>query len=168
VRRAVSLKQPMRHEPVGCPLGLDLISGLAERQRLRLGEYVGEQHVVMPAQGIKGLSKRDEIAGNEPRSLMDQLIERMLAIGPRLTPINRPGVVIDPHAIEREVLAVALHGELLEIRREALQILLVGQHGDGLSAEEVVVPDAEQAHQNRQVALEWRSTQMLVDLTEAA
>jgi hypothetical protein len=31
----------------------------------------------------------------------------MLAIGPRLAPINRPCVVIDPHAIERDVLAVA-------------------------------------------------------------
>jgi hypothetical protein len=30
-----------------------------------LGEHVGEQHVVMPAQGIKGSSKRDEIAGYE-------------------------------------------------------------------------------------------------------
>src|SRR5262249_44393130 len=168
VRRAVSLKQPMRHEPVGCPFGLDLISGLAERQRLRLGEHVGEQHIVMPVQGIKGLSKRDEIAGYESRSLMDQLIERMLAIGPRLTPINRPGFVIHRNAVDRYVLAIALHGELLEIGWKALEVLLIRQHSDGLSAEEVVVPDAKQAHQNRQVVLEWRRAEMLVHLMEAA
>src|SRR5262249_35926406 len=103
----------MRHEPVGCPFGLDLIGGLAERQRLRLGEHVGQQHVVMPAQGIEGSSKRDEIAGYESRSLMDQLIERMLAIGPRLTPINRSGVVIHRKTVDCYMLAVALHGELL-------------------------------------------------------
>ncbi len=65
------------------------------------------------------------------------------------------------------MLAVALHGELLEIGRKALQILLVGQHGDGLGAEEVVVPEAEQAHQHRQVALERRGAEMLVHLVEA-
>ena len=44
------------------------------------------------------------------------------------------------------MLAVALHRQLLQIGREALQVLLVGQHRDRLRAEEVVVPDAEQAH----------------------
>src|SRR4249920_3869457 len=122
----------------------------------------------MPAQGIKRSSKRNEIAGYESRSLMDQLIERMLAIGPRLTPINRPCVVIHRKTVDCYVLAVALHGELLEIGRKALEVLLIRQHSNGLSAEEVIVPDAEQAHQNRQVALEWRRAEMLVHLMEAA
>src|SRR4029077_1291596 len=128
----------------------------------------GEQHVVMPAQGIKGSSKRDEIAGYESRSLMDQLIERMLAISPRLTPINRPGVAIHRKAVDCHVLAVALHGELLEIGRKALEVLLIRQYSDRLSAEEVVVPDAEQTHQYRQGALEWRRAEIVVHLMEAA
>ena len=66
------------------------------------------------------------------------------------------------------MLAVTLHGELLEIGGKALQILLVGQHGDGLGAEEVVVPDAKQTHQHRQIALERRGAEMLVHLMEAA
>ena len=66
------------------------------------------------------------------------------------------------------MLAVALHGELLEICGKSFQILLVGQYGDGLGAEEIVVPDADQAHQHRQIALERRSAEMLVDLMEAA
>ena len=65
------------------------------------------------------------------------------------------------------MLAVALHGELLEIGGKALEILLVGQHGDGLGAEEIVVPDREQPHQHRQVALERRGAEMLVHLVEA-
>ena len=43
------------------------------------------------------------------------------------------------------MLAVALHGQLLEVGREALEVLLVGQDGDGLRAEEVVVPDGRAA-----------------------
>ena len=62
------------------------------------------------------------------------------------------------------MLAVALHRQLLEVGREALQVLLVGQDRDGLRAEEVVVPDAEQAHQHRQVALERRGAEVLVHL----
>ena len=72
---------------------------------------------------------------------MDQLIERMLTVGTRLAPKDRPGIIIDLHAIERDVLTVALHGELLEIRGKPLQILFVGQHGTSLGAEEIIVPD---------------------------
>ena len=65
------------------------------------------------------------------------------------------------------MLAVALHRQLLQIGGKALQILLVGQHGDGLRAEEIVVPDGQQAHQHRQVLLEWRGAEVLVHLVEA-
>src|SRR5215471_10631471 len=99
---------------------------------------------------------------------MDQLIERMLTVGTRLSPKDRPGIVIDLRAIERDVLAVALHGELLEVRGKPLQILFVGQYGKGLRAEEIIVPDADQAHEYRQIALERRRAEMLVHLTEAA
>src|SRR5215475_2403081 len=92
----------------------------------------------------------------------------MLAIRSRLAPKDRPSIVIDTLAIERDVLAVALHGELLEIGGKPLQILLVGQHGDGLGAEEVVVPEADKAHQHRQIALEWRRAEVLVHLMKTA
>ena len=67
----------------------------------------------------------------------------------------------------RDVLAVALHGQLLQVGRESLQVLLVRQHRDRLGAEEIVVPDAQQAHEHRQVALERRGAEMLVHLVEA-
>src|ERR1700751_1349291 len=98
---------------------------------------------------------------------MDQLIERVLTIGPGLTPVDRAGVVVGPNAVERDVLAVALHGQLLEVGGEALQILLIRQYSDGLSPEEIVVPDGKQAHQHRQVALKRRRVEKLADLNEA-
>ena len=63
--------------------------------------------------------------------------------------------------------AVALHRQLLQIGRESLQVLLVRQHRDGLGAEEIVVPDGQQAHEHRQVALERRGAEVLVHLVEA-
>ena len=65
------------------------------------------------------------------------------------------------------MLAIALHGELLQVGREALQVLLVGQDGDRLRVEEVVVPDGEQAHEHGQVLLEGRGAEVLVHGVEA-
>src|ERR1700722_978464 len=133
----------MRHKPIGRAFRPDLIRGLAKSQCFRLREHVGDQHVVMSAQRVERPDESDEIAGYEARTLMHQLIERMLAVGTRLSPKNWPSIVIDLHAIERDMLAVALHGELLEIRWKSLQILLVRQHGLGLRAKEIIVPNAD-------------------------
>src|SRR5262249_47482863 len=84
VRRTVALDPWRRHEPVRRALRLHLLGRLAEGQRLALGKDVRQQHVVMPAERIERLGERDEVAGDEPRPLMDQLIKRMLAVGSRL------------------------------------------------------------------------------------
>ena len=157
----------MRRQPIRRLLSLHLLQRFAERQRFGLRENVRHQYVVMASQRIERLRKRQEIARNQPRPLMNQLVERVLPVGARLAPINRPGLVIHRGPIERYMLTVALHGQLLQIRREALQILLVGQHRDRLRAEKVGVPDPEHAHQHRQIALERRSAEMLVHLVEA-
>src|SRR5664279_3575236 len=99
---------------------------------------------------------------------MDELIERMLAVRSGLAPINRPGVAADLLAAQGHVLAVAFHRELLQIRRKALEILLVREHRDGLRAEEVVVPDRQQTHENREIVLERSAAEMVVDLVKAA
>src|SRR5271157_6409612 len=98
---------------------------------------------MVAAQWTQRLSEGVEVAGNKPRPLVDQLIERVLAIGSRLAPINRACRVIHLGTLEGHVLAVALHGQLLEIGGESFQVLLVGQHSNRLSAEEIVVPDAQ-------------------------
>ena len=65
------------------------------------------------------------------------------------------------------MLAVGLHGELLQVGREAVQVLAVRQNGMALGTEEVDVPDVEQAHQRDGVVLERRVAEILVDGMEA-
>jgi len=90
---------------------------------------------------IKRLVETDEVARNELGPLMKQLIERVLAIGARFAPKDRPSLIVNWIALQRYVLAVALHGQLLEIGWEALQVLFVWQDCDRLRVEKVVVPD---------------------------
>ena len=46
VGRTVTLEGAVRHQPVGRAFRLDLPGGLAEGQRLRLGEDIGKQHAL--------------------------------------------------------------------------------------------------------------------------
>src|SRR5215813_9016278 len=143
--------QTIHHDGIGRPIafGLDLLARFSEGERLGLCKYVRQQHIVMPAELVERLREGDEVTGNEPAALMDQLIERVLAIDSRLAPIDRTGLMVHRRPGERHVLAVALHRQLLEIGGKALEILVVGQYRDRLSAEEVVVPDAEETHEHR-------------------
>ncbi len=59
---------------------------------------------------------------------MDQLIERVLAVRAGFAPVNRTRLVINFLPIERDVFAVALHRQLLQVGRESFQVLLVGQN----------------------------------------
>src|SRR5262249_14628834 len=145
----IAFEPPMRDEPIGRAFGLDLLARFSEGERLSLCKYVRQQHIVMPAELVERLCEGDEVAGNEPGALMDQLIERVLAIGSGLAPVDRTGLMVHRRPGERHVLAVALHRQLLEISRKALEILVVGQYRDRLSAEKVVVPDAEETHEHR-------------------
>ena len=63
--------------------------------------------------GIERLAERYEVTGDKPGSLMDQLIERMLAVGSRLTPIDGARLKVDSGFFEGDVFAIALHGQLL-------------------------------------------------------
>ena len=98
---------------------------------------------------------------------MDQLIERVLAVGPRLAPVDGAGIVIDRRPFERDMFAVALHRQLLQICRKPLQVLLIWQNCHRLCAEEVVVPDGEKSHQHRQIALERSAAEVFVHLVKA-
>src|SRR5271157_368822 len=131
----------MRHEPLRRAVGLHFFGNLAESQRLSLRADVSDQYVVMRAKRIESLSKRDEVARDEPGSLVNELIERVLAVGSRLAPIDWTGLMGDFLPVNHDVLAIAFHGQLLEICREPFQVLLVGQDRRGLRAEKVVVPD---------------------------
>ena len=90
------------------------------------------------------------------RSLMQHLKERMLRIRARLAPHDGRRGEIDALAGERHRLAVALHFELLQIRRQARQALIVGQHRKRRQLQKSAIPHAEHSHQHRQILLERR------------
>ena len=99
---------------------------------------------------------------------MDELEEGVLAVGAGLAPHDRAGRRIGGRAVELDVLAVALHLQLLEIGGKAPEPLVIGDHAVRGVAEDVAVPDAEQPHQDRDVALDRRFAEVLVDLVAAA
>src|SRR5579862_9938861 len=101
---------------------------------------------MVAAQDIERFAEGNEVARDESRALMDELVEGVLAIGPRLAPVYRAGVVTHRLAVEPDGFAVALHRQLLQVGGKPLQVLLVRQYGDGLRPEEVGVPDTQQAH----------------------
>ena len=78
-----------------------------------------------------------------------------------------PVSVVTGGAVPAHALAVGLHRQLLQVGREAVQQLGVGEHGVGLGAEEVGVPDVEQPHQQRHVARRRRGAEVLVHGVEA-
>ncbi len=103
-------RQPLGEDHVGRPVALadaerrlrrvrafrrELLGGLAERQRLGLGEQVRHQEVVLLGERAQGPAEADHVAGDQLRPLMDELVERMLAVGPRLAPDDRPGLHVD-------------------------------------------------------------------------
>ena len=151
VRRAVALEHPVGHEPLGGSLGRDLGGRLAESERLGLREDVRDEQVVVPPERIEAVREADEVARNQPRPLVDQLVEAVLAVRARLAPVDRARLDVDRRRVDAHALAVRLHRQLLEVGGEALEVLVVREHGGGLGAEEVRVPDPEQPHQHGQV-----------------
>ena len=98
---------------------------------------------------------------------MNQLVEGVLAVGARLAPEDLAGLGGDGGAVPTHGLAVGLHGQLLQVSREAVQVLVVRQHGVGSNLEEVAVPDVQHAEQHHDVLLERGVGEVLVDLVEA-
>ena len=88
---AVAFEHAMRNEPVGRALGADLVGGFAEGQGFSLGKNIGDEQVVMRAKRAERAAESDEVAGDEARALVDQLIERVLAVGAGLAPVNGAG-----------------------------------------------------------------------------
>src|SRR6266576_4917899 len=75
IRWTVAIEDPVRHEPIRRAFCLDFLGRLAEGQRLGLGEDVGQEHIVVPAERVERFVERYEVTGNESRSLMNQLVE---------------------------------------------------------------------------------------------
>src|ERR1700745_2878189 len=126
----------MWHQPIRRTFRFYLLRCLAERKCLGLGKNIGDQYVVMTAKRIQCLRESDEVAWDKPSPLVNQLVERVLTVRSRLSPVDGPRLLSYRFPVECDVLAVALHCQLLEISRKALQVLLVRQDGHCLCAEE--------------------------------
>ena len=151
----------------GLQLGARLGLAAALHQRLGLRQEIRQQQGVVLANRVVGFHRGEKIARHQLGPLMQQLIEGVLAVGAGLAPDHRAGLVVHDLAVAGDPLAVGLHVALLEVGWEARQVLVVGQNGVGLGAEEVVVPDPEQRQRDRQVLVERRGPEVLVHLVRA-
>src|SRR5208282_5774856 len=77
VGRSIAFEDTVRNQPVRGAFRLHLLRRFPECERLRLRKDVREQDVVLPAERVKRLAEGDEVARNKPRSLVDQLKERV-------------------------------------------------------------------------------------------
>ncbi len=116
------------------------------------------------ADRIDGLGKSNEVARDQFGSLVDQLIERVLTVCSRFAPVNWASLVRHFLPFARDTFTVALHRQLLEIRWKSFQVLLIRQNRNRLRPKKVVVPDRQETHEDREIAVERRGAEMLVHL----
>lgn len=76
--------------------------------------------------GVVSSSGGNKVGGDEFGALVNELVERVLAVGTGSTPQDRAGLVINPVAILGDELSVRLHITLLEIIGEFVEVLVVG------------------------------------------
>ena len=148
-------------------LGDAFFEDAAEGEGFRLGDEIGEKLLMVVARGRLRPAESDEIGGNQLRALMEQLVEAVLSVRSGLAPDDRAGLPFDLVVVLRDVFAVAFHIDLLEVGGEAVHGLVIREDGVGLGAEEVVVPDAEEGHDDRHVLVERRLAEMFVHGVEA-
>src|SRR3984885_1302234 len=125
VRRSVTLEDLVWNQPIRRSFRLYLLCSLAEGQRFALREHIRHQQIVMPAERIQRSRKSNKVARNQSRPLVDELIKAVLSVRAGFAPVNRPRLIGHSLAVERDMLSVGLHSELLQISREAFQILLI-------------------------------------------
>src|SRR5262249_18717960 len=85
----VTLEHAVGHQPIRHAFRSRLLGSFPERERFGLGKDIGDEHVMMAAEWICRVREGDKVARNEPGSLMDQLVERVLSVGPGFAPIDR-------------------------------------------------------------------------------
>jgi hypothetical protein len=80
--------------------------------------------VLVVLNGVVALSSKNEVGRDELGTLMEQLVEGVLSVGCRLTEENGASGVLDIVAAAGNGLAVGLHGKLLEVSRESVEVLV--------------------------------------------
>jgi hypothetical protein len=166
-RRRVAAERPVRDLVGRDAVGDDLLGGLPERERLGLGEEVRHQQVVLVGHLVVRLREAEKVGRDEHRPLVNELEVRVLAVRPGGPPHDGAGLRTHRLPVAGDGLAVALHVELLEVRRQQREVLGVRQHRVRLRIEELAVPQAEQSQQHRHVAGEVGGAEVLVHRAEA-
>ena len=105
--------------------------------------------------GVVGVDGRDEVARYEPRALMYKLIESVLPVGARLAPDNRPSGVAHAIPMRSHRFPVALHVALLEVGRESMHVLVVGEERVRLGAPHVDIPNAQHGEDHRDLGTQF-------------
>src|SRR5680860_616921 len=116
---------------------------------------------------VQGTREADEVAGNQPGPLVNQLIIGVLTVGPGLAPDDWSGLIINNRPLQSHTFAIALHVELLAIGAEPPQVLIIGEDGMGFSVKKVDVPHTEKTEKHRKVLLERRGLEMLIHRTKS-
>mmetsp|Transcript_41491 Transcript_41491/g.98322 ORF Transcript_41491/g.98322 Transcript_41491/m.98322 type:complete len:541 (-) Transcript_41491:159-1781(-) len=169
---AVPVEGLVRDELGGDARGGDLLGRPADRQGVGLREEVAHELVVvghdlaLQVHALLALHDADELARDDA-ALVDELVERVLAVGPGLAKVDLSAVVGERRAVNRDALPVGLHRHLLDVRGELGQRLAVGQDGPGGESEEGRVPDGEEAHEDGEVLLKGRGAEVVVHVVGA-
>ena len=141
---------------------LGLGERLAVHQGFGLCKEVAEQLLVVVADLVVAVCRGDEVARNHLGALVDELVEGVLAVGTRFAPEDRTRLVVHALAVTVNGLAVRFHVCLLEVGGEAVEVLVVREHGVAGSAEEVVVPNADEGEDDREVLVSRSGLEMLI------
>ena len=162
--RTVAQEGLVGNKLIGGTLGADILRGLANHEGLGLSEVVGGKHllVLVVLDGVVRLGGQDEVGRNELGALVQELVERVLGVGGGLAEKDGTSGVLYVVAATSDGLSVGLHGKLLEVCGETVQVLVEGRNKVGLGAEEVRVPDAQQTTKNGNVLLEGSLLEVLV------
>ncbi|MCY1177696.1 hypothetical protein D9M73_180130 [compost metagenome] len=135
-------------------LGFGLGKGLAEHQRLALGQAVGVQPLVVVGHWVEADDRHDEIGRDQLGALVQQLVVGVLTVAADATPDYRPGVCGHWLAVLAHALAVGFHVQLLQVLGDVAQVMVIRQDRVALRAPEVAIPDTQQGQQNWHVLIE--------------
>jgi hypothetical protein len=89
-----------------------------------MGQYCDLLLVLVVLHGVVALSSENEIGRNELSALMEELIEGVLSVGGWLSEKDGARGVVDVLASTGDGFSIGLHGQLLEIGRESMEILI--------------------------------------------
>lgn len=109
-----------------------------------------------------GNGGNDQIQRHDPTALVQKLEKRMLYVGAGAAEQNWTGGIFDELVVFVHRFAVAFHIKLLQITRQIAQILIVGNDAMAAETEKVVVPNAEQCQNDRNIPVKRRMTEMQI------